>query len=108
MKKHLVLAGGGHAHLKALLELRSFIEKGHEVTLISPSPYHYYSAMGPGMLSGLYQPGEIRFNVKKMSEDRGATFVQDSIVKIHPRDHTLSLHTGGAVPYDAVSFNTGR
>ena len=49
--KHLVLAGGGHAHLQALLGLKDYTDKGHRVTLVGPSRYHYYSGMGPGMLS---------------------------------------------------------
>ncbi|MBS1234899.1 MAG: hypothetical protein H6R43_615, partial [Nitrospirae bacterium] len=68
MKKHLVFVGGGHAHLTALLHLKDYVDCGHRVTLISPSDYHYYSGMGPGMLSGIYRPQEIRFHVKKLAE----------------------------------------
>lgn len=107
MKKHLVLVGGGHAHLKVILRIRDYIQKGHKVTLVSPSPYHYYSGMGPGMLSGIYQPQEIRFNIKKMSEDRGATFIQDPVVSINPQDHVLTLQSGSFLTYDVVSFNVG-
>ncbi|MBS1127078.1 MAG: FAD-dependent pyridine nucleotide-disulfide oxidoreductase family protein [Nitrospirae bacterium] len=53
MKKHLVFVGGGHAHLTALLHLKDYVDCGHRVTLISSSDYHYYSGMGPGMLSGI-------------------------------------------------------
>jgi len=76
MGKHLIFVGGGHAHLTALKNLSKFRELGHDVTLISPSPYHYYSGMGPGMLSGIYHPWEVRFHIKKLAEDRGATFIK--------------------------------
>jgi len=52
MSKHLVFVGGGHAHLTSLKDLSSIRERGHRVTLISPSPYHYYSGMGSG--SGIF------------------------------------------------------
>jgi NADH dehydrogenase FAD-containing subunit len=107
MKKHLVLAGGGHAHLKVILKLQDYVKKGYRVTLVSPSPYLYYSAMGPGMLSGRYELREIRFNVKKMSEDRGATFLLNSIIEVNSQDHKLQLQNGNYITYDVVSFNTG-
>ncbi|TSA00203.1 MAG: hypothetical protein D4R80_01560 [Deltaproteobacteria bacterium] len=107
MAKHLVLVGGGHAHLTALMRLRDTVRAGHRVTLIGPSPYHYYSGMGPGLLSGIYRPAEARFNVKKMAQDRGATFLQDRVVLVDPVRRTLALDSGAEVGYDAVSFNTG-
>jgi NADH dehydrogenase FAD-containing subunit len=107
MSKHLVFVGGGHAHLTALKNLSAFSKRGHTVTLISASPYHYYSGMGPGMLAGTYHPSEARFHIKKMAEDRGAAFIEDNVVKIDPVGHLLFLRSGGNVPYDVVSFNTG-
>jgi len=107
MAKHLVFVGGGHAHLTALTSLRDTVRAGHRVTLIGPSPYHYYSGMGPGLLSGIYRPAEARFHVKKMAQDRGATFIEDRVVQVDPMRRTLVLGSGAEVRYDAVSFNTG-
>jgi NADH dehydrogenase FAD-containing subunit len=107
MGNHLVFVGGGHAHLTALVRLREYLRSGHRVTLISPSPYHYYSGMGPGMLSGIYRPQEVRFHVKKLAQDRGAAFIADVVVAVDPRNHILSLKSGKDVSYDVVSFNTG-
>lgn len=107
MPKHLVFVGGGHVHLTALLSLRDYLQAGHRVTLIGPAPYHYYSGMGPGLLSGIYRPAEVRFHVRKMAEDRGAAFLEDRVVRVDPARRTLSLASGGEVRYDAVSFNTG-
>lgn len=107
MGKHLVLVGGGHAHLTVLLNIPRFVRRGHRVTLIGPSPYHYYSGMGPGMLSGIYSSREVRFHVKKMIEDRGGIFVEDSVIGINPDQRTLNLQTGNRIDYDIVSFNAG-
>jgi NADH dehydrogenase FAD-containing subunit len=105
--KHLVFVGGGHAHLASLKGLSSFTKHGHKIVLISPSPYHYYSGMGPGMLSGIYRPWEIRFHIKKLAEYQGATFIKDKVVTIDPTQHLLCLSSGQRVNYDIVSFNTG-
>jgi NADH dehydrogenase FAD-containing subunit len=105
--KHLVFVGGGHAHLASLKTLSIFTNRGHRVTLISLSPYHYYSGMGPGLLSGIYQPREVRFHVKRLAENQGAVFIEGKVVKIDPGQELLFLSSGEALKYDVVSFNTG-
>jgi NADH dehydrogenase FAD-containing subunit len=107
MGKHLVLVGGGHAHMTVMLNLQDYIERGHRVTLIGPSAHHYYSGMGPGLLGGKYRPQDVRFHVKKMVEDRGASFIQDTVTRIDAGKKILTLKSGGEITYDVVSCNTG-
>ena len=107
MGKSLVFVGGGHAHLTSLKNISQFKKLGHQVTLISSSPYHYYSGMGPGMLSGIYHPWEVRFHVKKLAEDQGAAFLKGKVIRVDPLQHILFLDSGETVHYDVVSFNTG-
>jgi NADH dehydrogenase FAD-containing subunit len=107
MERHLVLVGGGHAHMETLLNLYEVTRSGHRVTLISPSPYLYYSGMGPGMLSGIYRPQEVRFNIRKMAEDHNAAFLEDAVESVDPDGHSLTLRSGRKTPYDIASFNIG-
>ena len=107
MKRRVVLAGGGHAHLTVLKNLDRFIDKDHSVTLISPTTHHYYSGMGPGLLAGTYRPQEVRFHVKKMAEDRGAEFILGKVNRVAPGDRVLYTETEEKIEYDVVSFNTG-
>ena len=107
MGKHLVLVGGGHAHMTVMLNLQRYIQRGHRVTLIGPSAYHYYSGMGPGLLGGTYRPQDVRFHIKKMVENRGAVFVQDTVTRIDAAKKTLILKSGDEITYDVVSCNTG-
>ncbi len=107
MGKQLVIIGAGHAHLTILKNLQEFTNAGHDVTVVSSSSLHYYSGMGPGMLSGIYRPEEIRFDVKKMSQERGAVFIEDKVVKIHPQKKKIALQSGQTLPYDLMSVNTG-
>ncbi len=93
--------------MTVLRSLDEFVKGGHRVTLIGPSSHHYYSGMGPGVLSGIYRPWQIRFHVKKMAEDRGGSFVQGTVVRVDPKNRTLLLGSGDEVKYDAVSFNVG-
>lgn len=107
MGKHLVLAGGGHAHMTILDNLRSFVKKGIQVTVIGPSDYHYYSGMGPGMLGGTYSPEEICFATKEVVEQQGGAFVRDKVTRVDPDKKEVYTLNGRAIPYDVLSFNAG-
>lgn len=105
--KHLVMVGGGHAHMTAMRDLGEYVERGHRVTLVTSSRHHYYSGMGPGMFGGTYSPQQVRFNVGKMVTDRGAAFVEDRVIRVDADQRLLHLEGGGEVGYDVVSFNIG-
>jgi NADH dehydrogenase FAD-containing subunit len=107
MGKHLVLIGGGHAHMVTLANLHSFVEKGHPVTVVGPSDYHFYSGMGPGMLGTTYQPEEIRFSTRHVVEKQGGTFIRGKAIHVDPKEKKVALESGETVSYDIVSFNAG-
>ncbi len=107
MGKELVLVGAGHAHMVTLANLHRFIEKGHKVTVIGPSSYHYYSGMGPGMLGKVYTPSEIRFAVQHVVEKQNGIFILDKVSRVDPDKKILYLESGRSLAYDVVSFNTG-
>jgi NADH dehydrogenase FAD-containing subunit len=105
--KHLVLIGGGHAHMVTLAKLHTFVEKGHRVTIIGPSDHHYYSGMGPGMLGKTYTPAEVRFATRRVVEKQGGTFIRDKAVQILAGEKKVMLASGETVGYDVISFNAG-
>lgn len=106
-KKHLVLAGAGHAHMVTMAGIADFRSLGHEVTVVGPSDHHYYSGMGPGMLGSGYDPEEIRFAVRRTVESQGGTFIRDTVTGVDPGRRELHLESGQVVSYDVLSFNTG-
>ncbi len=107
-QKHLLLIGGGHAHMVTLANLRSFTRQGHRVTVIQPSKYHYYSGMGPGMLGGTYDPEEIRFHTRKVVEGQGGRFIRDKARLIDPlRQVVLLEQSEEEIGYDVLSCNAG-
>jgi len=107
MGKRLVLVGAGHAHLTTISAIRSLVKRGHQVTVIGPSPHHYYSGMSPGALAGSYRPQEIRFNVEKLATGRGGLFIRDKVTGVDPDGHTVQLSSGERIGYDVISFNVG-
>jgi NADH dehydrogenase FAD-containing subunit len=107
MSKHLVLVGGGHAHMVTLKNIHTFIEKGHKVTVIQPSRFHYYSGMGPGMLSKIYTADDIRFDTEHVVNKQGGDFILDKVVKIDAVSKAVYLAEGDPLDYDVLSFNAG-
>lgn len=107
MRKHLILVGGGHAHMMTLENIGRFIEKGVKVTVIGPSFYHYYSGMGPGMLGGTYSSSDIRFATKEVVQKQGGIFVRDKVVRIDAEKKEVYTSTGHVFSYDFLSFNAG-
>ncbi len=104
---HLVLAGGGHAHLMTLAGISALIGQGHRVTVVAPSPCHYYSGMGPGMLGGTYRAEEIRFATQQVVEQQGGHFILDRVTRIKASEQTILLASGQEIGYDVLSCNTG-
>ena len=106
-EKQLLLVGGGHAHMMTLAALHTFVEKGYGVTVIGPSPYHYYSGMGPGMLGKMYTPEDIRFATQLVVEAQGGRFILGKAARVDPDSKIVTMESGREVPYDVVSFNAG-
>lgn len=107
MEKHLMLVGGGHAHMMTMENIDRFVKKGFKVTVIGPSFFHYYSGMGPGMLGGTYTPDDIRFATKDVVKKQGGIFVKDKVVKIDPEKNRVYTQGGQTFSYDVLSFNAG-
>ena len=105
--KKLILAGAGHAHLVALMNISRLIKAGYSVTVVSPGDYHYYSGMGPGLLSGIYQPAEARFHVRRMVEARGGAFVAGYVHRIDSVNRRVVLSDQRVLDYDILSCNMG-
>jgi len=52
-RRHLVIVGGGHAHVFVLKSLAMRPEPALRVTVVSPFPYATYSGMVPESESGV-------------------------------------------------------
>jgi NADH dehydrogenase FAD-containing subunit len=107
LMKRLLLAGAGHAHLMTIRNISAFTRTGVSVTVAGPGDFHYYSGMGPGLLSGIYRPEETRFDVRRMVEDRGGTFVRETVERIDAPNRRVILADGRTIAYNLLSCNLG-
>jgi NADH dehydrogenase FAD-containing subunit len=67
----------------------------------------YYSGMGPGMLSRIYAPEEIRFATRQVVEKQGGIFVRAKATEIQPQKRKIRLDNGREISYDVLSCNVG-
>jgi len=89
------------------MRANALVSAGAEMTMISSSPFHYYSGMAPGMISGLYSKEECRVDLRRLSAAKGVKFVEDDFYKVDPINKIVHLASGSTLSYDLISFNTG-
>src|SRR5687767_2740269 len=104
MKTHVLVLGGGTGGISVaarLLRLRSDLQ----VSIVEPSCFHYYQAFWTLVGGGV---GAKESTERPMAEviPRGATWIQDSVLRVHPEDQWVELKTR-RVKYDYLIVATG-
>ena len=107
MERHLLLAGGGHAHVEVLRQLAEQRLPGWRVTLVTRERHSPYSGMLPGVAAGLYRPDQALIDTAPLAARAGATLVVDSVTGLDPASRLVRREGGPALAYDLLSLDTG-
>ena len=107
MKKRIILAGGGHAHLAVLADWAGRPLPDTERWLVTSSRFTAYSGMVPGWLAGLYRANELLIDLAPLAEQAGARLVVADVVGLDVDARTLSLSSGEEARFDLLSLATG-
>ena len=105
--KHLVLLGGGHAHVHVLKALAAQGMAGAHVTLVSPFPRQMYSGMVPGVVAGHYAVDDCVIPLPPLAAAARASFIETAATGIDTVSRTVALANGDTLAYDALSLDTG-
>jgi selenide,water dikinase len=105
--RHLVLAGGGHAHVEVLRRLARRPLPGWRVTLLTREEHSPYSGMLPGVAAGLYRPAQALIDTRALAARAGAELVLDRVEGLDPAARRLHRGGGEPLPYDLLSVDTG-
>jgi selenide, water dikinase len=106
---HLVLIGGGHAHVqvvKALANRPDYLK----VTLIDMQRTATYSGMVPGCIAGWYDQQDTQIDIAKLATQyAGIEFVNDAVVDIDCETKLIYLKKDQSrpIPFDVVSLDIG-
>lgn len=107
MRRRVVLAGGGHAHLAVLADWARKPLAGTDRTLVTASRFTAYSGMLPGWLAEIYQGRDLLIDLKPLAEKAGAELLVADVLGLDPSLRTLSLSSGQQIGFDLLSLATG-
>jgi pyridine nucleotide-disulfide oxidoreductase family protein len=105
--KHLVLLGGGHAHVHVLKQLARTPLAGVSVTLVSPFERQIYSGMVPGWLAGHYTLDECSIALSPLAGLAHVQFLEASATAIDANAKQVHTSSGDNIAYDLLSVDTG-
>lgn len=105
--KHLVLIGGGHAHLAVLSALAKQPNTQLHLTLITPHTQQTYSGMLPGWLAGHYRLDECQIKLPPLLAAAQGQLLLDHVTHLDTTQQTLTTATGRRIHYDLLSINSG-
>lgn len=104
---HLVLVGGGHAHVQILAAWAKIRTEKSKLTLICDREQTPYSGMLPGFLGGWYTHSEIHFDLPHLCKVHGAHFVLGKAELVDASAREIFLKNGSHIKYDLASFDVG-
>ncbi len=102
----IILVGGGHAHVLALLDLAA-AGLGSRVTLVSPTRLTPYSGMLPGHIAGFYSHADIHIDLDVLCRRVGAMRREAAVVGLDRPAGAVLLGDGGRLPYRIASIDVG-
>ena len=105
--KHLVLLGGGHAHVHCMASFATTPLNDVQITLVSPFARQVYSGMLPGWVAGHYAIDECVIPLAPLAQRMRATFLQTAAIGFDPTAREVHCEDGTTLPYDIVSIDTG-
>lgn len=105
--KHLLLVGGGHAHVFVLEAFARRPEPDLRLTLVAKDRSSPYSGMLPGHMAGFYERDEMHIDLERLARASGATVIEDEALRIDPDARQVCLRSGKVLSYDLLSIDVG-
>lgn len=105
-RPHLVLLGGGHAHVQVLESLAKGGWPSVRVTLVSPDRDQFYTGMVPGYVQSQYETSDLSISLPSLCNAAGAEFLAASGTRVDAESSRVET-TEGVVEYDLLSLDIG-
>ncbi|MGQ7790986.1 FAD-dependent oxidoreductase [Faunimonas sp. B44] len=105
--RHIVLVGGGHAHVEVVRRFGNRRFPGVLMTLVSREGETPYSGMLPGLVAGHYRRGDIHVPLRPLCDAASAAFVAGEAVGLDLAGKAVRLKDGREIGYDLLSLDVG-
>lgn len=104
---HLVLVGGGHAHVTVIKSLGMRPEPGVVVTVVSKDIEAPYSGMLPGFVAGHYTYEECHIDLVRLATWAGMRVVHGTVTGIDRGTRRIEIEGRAPLGYDLLSIDVG-
>lgn len=106
--RHILLAGGGHAHAVALRLLSKNPPKTPvRLTVVAPDTRNLYSGALPGVIAGHWPVEDIGVPLQPLCKAADAQFVQDALIDLDSDNQIAHLASGKQIAFDTLSLDIG-
>lgn len=105
--RHLLLLGGGHAHVEVVRRLVRAPWPDVRISLVSPQTEVLYSGMVPGMLAGHYPRAAATFELPELARRGGVHWIRARASAIDAGARRVRLADGRGLDYDLLSLDVG-
>lgn len=105
--KHLVLLGGGHAHVELLRSLGQTPRSDLRISLVSPHPRSLYSGMVPGVIAGHYRLADCQIALRDLALRAAAEVIESRACAVDAGANSATLANGDVLGYDVLSLDIG-
>lgn len=106
-RTHIVLVGGGHAHVTVLREFAMNPEPGVVVTLVTREIDAPYSGMLPGYVAGHYSYDECHIDVIRLAAWGGLRFIHGEVTAVDRANRRIEIAGRAPLCYDLLSIDVG-
>jgi len=104
---HIVVLGAGTGGMPAAYELRDYLGREHDVTVVNERDYFQFVPSNPWVAVGWRDRASITFDIRKHLERRGINFIGKRCDKIDTENNQLELDGDEVLKYDYLVIATG-
>ncbi|MFT6818110.1 MAG: selenide,water dikinase [Myxococcota bacterium] len=105
--RHLVLVGGGHAHVEVLRSFAMLRPPGVRVTVVMDRTTSAYSGMVPAYIAGSVTLSDLQIDVWPLARRAGATVIEARMTQVEPAAKRVMLDGRQPLAYDVCSIDIG-